>query len=169
MEINPTIFGTVSIFFKGEAPMKYLLGSFLFLVYFSGSPVLAANIFSKCTIVISNIGSPSTTTCNSIALLEKCITESPGEPKLCSLTGKQKLQNGTVQISAEFMNGFLSLWIDAGDKNWMVSRVAQQALIMPLDYDVLIRVRTPSQVVTEEKAFISCAIFQEQDSNRECK
>lgn len=132
------------------------------------SGAASAVSFSKCKITIPKIGSPDITTCNAVTLIEKCIKENPNEPNLCSTTGKLPLQNGSVKISAEIINGFLSLWINSGDDDWMVSKVVQQAIVAPLSFNVLTPVRNASQIANGENAFVTCSIYQEGDSNKNC-
>jgi hypothetical protein len=149
--------------------MKYLFFTVFIGLTVAQSVVASVNSFSKCKITISKIGSPDITNCNAVTLIEKCIKENPNEPNLCSTTGKLPLQIGSVKISAEIMNGFLSLWINTGDDNWMITKVIQQAIVAPLSLNILTPARTASQIANGENAFITCSIYQDGDSNKNCE
>jgi hypothetical protein len=122
-----------------------------------------SGLYAKCSITISKMGSPDKQACQSLPLPTKCIPESPGEEEMCSPTGKISIQNESVTISAEFMNHFLSAWVNNGDNNWTVTKVFDDAVRFPLSFNTLTPVRGHDQLVTGETAFISCTLISAND------
>lgn len=148
--------------------LVYLMIALSFILSADATANQNEKLYAKCTTVISKIGDADIGSCGSSQIPMKCISESPGEPPMCSPSGKVAFKNGPITVSAEFVNYNAAVWVNAGDGQFFVSKLKQDALLFPNSFEMLIPVRDSNQRVNGKKAFLNCSVYHESDAQRAC-